>query len=461
MPKPNFLFLFPDQHRGDWMPYSNEVFLRLGMQGLDLRMENIARLMREGVTFTRAITSSPLCAPARACLAAGLRYHKCRVPGNTEDYPLDQKTFYSVLKQADYRVAGCGKFDLHKPTLFWGLDGWIEDLATLGFTDGVDNAGKWDAVRSGHAKPQDPYMKYLHDHDLARVHLDDMHRRRQDKLAAHATGLPEQAYCDNWLTREGLQLLRSFPEGRPWFLQVNFTGPHEPWDVTARMKSNWQSDCFPLPAALGEEDRDRIVDVRRNYAAMLNNIDCNAGLLIDEVRKRGELDNTFIIYSSDHGEMLGDFERFGKSRPERGSVHIPLVIWGPGIKSGVVCDALVELQDVTNTILELARGSEVRATNGPAVPSGDPAMPEALDSISLLPILHAGAGQHREYQSCALNGRQTVFDGRHKLIVTGGEPDRLYDVEEDPWETADLARDQPCTVNRLKGLAAAASASGG
>jgi arylsulfatase A-like enzyme len=414
------------------------------MEQLSIRMKNIARLMREGVTFTRAVTPSPLCAPARACLAAGLRYERCRVPGNQTDYPLDQKTFYSVLRQAGYRVAGCGKFDLHKPTHSWGLDGWIDELATMGFTEGIDNAGKWDAVNSGREEPQDPYMSYLHEHGLARVHLEDMARRRKDRLAAHATALPEEAYCDNWLTLNGLRLLRGFPRGRPWFLQVNFTGPHEPWDVTARMKTAWRSASFPLPAGWQEGNEDRITDVRRNYAAMLENIDRNAGLLIDEVRKRGELENTYIIYSSDHGEMLGDFGCFGKSRPERGSAHIPLVIWGPGVQRGHVRDCLVELQDIARTILELAEGG--------AHTSGSLAMTEALDSVSLVPDLIGESTARRRWQLSALGGWRMVSDGKHKLIEENGKPNRLYDLREDPWELSNIAPHNADVVSALQAL---------
>ena len=127
------------------MPYTKDVFDNLGMDELPLRMPNIKKMMNEGVTFTNAITSSPLCAPARACLAAGLRYKSCRVKGNHEKYPVDQKTYYTVLKENRYSVGSVGKLDLDKPNLFWGLEGWVPDLETMGFTHVIDNEGKWDA----------------------------------------------------------------------------------------------------------------------------------------------------------------------------------------------------------------------------------------------------------------------------------------------------------------------------
>ena len=129
MNKPNILFFFPDQHRFDFVGYNPDI---------PVRTPNLDHLADRGVTFTKAIVPSPVCAPSRACMASGKRYHRCGVPGNGVDYPLDQPTQYQALRDAGYRVAGVGKFDLSKNTLEWGLDGkrLIDDW---GFTDGIDN----------------------------------------------------------------------------------------------------------------------------------------------------------------------------------------------------------------------------------------------------------------------------------------------------------------------------------
>jgi arylsulfatase A-like enzyme len=335
------------------------------------------------------------------------------------DYPLNLPTFYSVLKDNGYEVGGVGKFDLHKKTHWWGLDGWIDDLDRLGFTVGVDNAGKMDAINSGKEEPKDPYMKYLYDRGLAQTHLKDMKGRGKK---TNPTDLPEEAYCDNWLSAHGIEMLKNFPENKPWFLVVNFTGPHGPFDVTKRMWEAWQGVDFPLPVEPSDE-WEQCVALRQNYAAMLENIDRNIGLMLQEIQKRGELDNTVIIYASDHGEMLGDFGRYGKTRPERGSVHIPLVIAGPGVKAGAISDALVELQDLTRTIVELAGAK----------------MPEAEDSLSLMPLLAGEAQTHREVQISAIDDWKMVSDGQHKLIIQEGNPPRLYHLPSDPWEKHNIA----------------------
>ncbi|MGH9663205.1 MAG: sulfatase-like hydrolase/transferase, partial [Bryobacteraceae bacterium] len=148
--RPNILFLFPDQLRYDWIA---------GDAKIPVRTPNLDSLAARGTRFIKTIVASPLCAPSRACLASGKEYPRCGVPSNGANYPVAQRTYYSLLREAGYHVAGCGKLDLHKATLDWGLDG-KRLLPEWGFSDGIDNAGKFDAIRSGAETPKDPYMAY-------------------------------------------------------------------------------------------------------------------------------------------------------------------------------------------------------------------------------------------------------------------------------------------------------------
>src|SRR5919108_1032811 len=198
--RPNVLFFLPDQHRPDWVPWPVP-----GWPEVPVRMPNLAGIATRGVRLTRALCPSPLCAPSRACLASGREYDRCGVPNNHVDYPLDQPTYYQALRAAGYRVAGVGKFDLHKATLDWGLDGG-HLLPEWGFTEGIDNEGKLDAIRSGASAPQGPYMAYLHARGLAQAHVADFRRRvRIGPSATHPTPLPDEAYCDNWVASNGLR----------------------------------------------------------------------------------------------------------------------------------------------------------------------------------------------------------------------------------------------------------------
>ena len=426
--RPNILLLFPDQHRHDWVPDN---------PALPLRMPHLRSLIDRGVRFANATTPSPICAPARACLASGRDYDECGVSNNQVDYPLDRPTLYQRLRDAGYRVGGVGKFDLHKPTQDWGLDGH-RLLSEWGFTDGIDNEGKLDAIASGSERPAGPYMNYLHRHGLAATHVEDF-RRRRGKLPSYTqtfpTPLPAEAYCDNWIAENALTVLNGYPADRPWYLAVNFTGPHNPVDVTEEMQRAWDGVEFPLPVDSAEFDRDTHQRVRRNYAAMLENIDRHIGRLIEAIDARGELDRTLVVYTSDHGEMLGDHERWSKSTYHHPSVGVPMVAAGPGVRSGLVSEAQVTLQDLTATFLAAA---------------GAPELPE-MDGRPLWPCLEGTQTAHRPHVRSGLDDWRMVTDGRFKLVRDGGTY-LLFDRATDPEESHDVAAARPEEVRRLSAL---------
>lgn len=382
--RPNILFLFPDQHRGDWLPF------RKGEQGEDnplpLRMDSLRGLMDRGTTFTQAVTNSPLCAPARACLALGRPYEQCGVWNNNYCCPLDRPSFYRVLRDGGYQVGGVGKFDLHKPLMYWGEEGWLPQLGRLGFSEAVDHEGKWDSFWASETPPRGPYGQFLHSSGLLETYWRDYVRRYYDPMDTMPTELPQEAYADDWETEKALCMLQRFSEKEaPWFLMVNFSGPHDPWDITRQMKAEWEKTDFPIPSGQ-EANAGRIREVRRNYAAMLCNIDRNIGRLLDFLTRTGQMENTIVIYASDHGEMLGDRGRFYKSVPFEPSIHIPLIISGGDALPGRHCGELVQLSDLAATITDIA---------GLSMPAGD--------TYSLLPL---ASGENpapvRAYQYSAL-----------------------------------------------------------
>jgi arylsulfatase len=430
--RPNILFFLPDQHRPD--------FLGLNPT-LPVRTPHIDALAREGTRFVNAITPSPLCAPARACLASGRAYADCGVRDNQDDYPLDLPTHYAALRDAGYYVAGVGKFDLHKNTHDWGLDG-ARLLPEWGFTEGIDNEGKLDAVHSGAALPKGPYMAYLHERGLAEAHVRDFRDRRHVQevngrrvveFDTFPTPLPEEAYCDNWIAENGLRLLRDFPRDRPWHLVVNFTGPHSPWDVTPAMYERWRNVDFPPPHANETGNAAPHQQVRRNYAAMIENIDRHVGRFLAAVEDRGERDRTLLVYSSDHGEMLGDHGLWGKQTYYQASVGIPLVIAGPGVRRGATSTALVPLHDVAATFLDYA---------------GAPPLP-AIDARSLRAVLTGQRADHRPVAVSALLNWRLAFDGRYKLVQEQAASPRLFDLWHDPNEDTNIAAQSTADVTRL------------
>jgi arylsulfatase len=130
---------------------------------------------------------------------------------------------------------------------------------------------------------------------------------------------------------------------------------------------------------------------------LFRSIDSHIGRFLDLVRQRGELERTVIVYSSDHGEMLGDHGRWGKSTYYQPSVGVPLVVAGPGVRAGVASDALVSTHDLTATFLESA---------------GLPPLP-GMESRSLLPVLSGAAETHRAHVRSGLGPWRMVCAGRH------------------------------------------------
>jgi len=428
--KPNFLFFFPDQHRPDWLGANPD---------LPLRTPNLDALAQRGVRFTRCTCNSPLCAPSRAALASGKSYDRCGVVNNQDDYPLDQPTYYQALQAAGYHVAGVGKFDLHKATLDWGRDG-TRLIDAWGFDEGIDNEGKFDGSRSyltNGRRPQGPYLAYLQQRGLADAYCHEHAPEvRKPLLNAYTTCLPDDAYCDNWVADNGARLLAGFPADRPWHLVLNFTGPHDPMDVTQSMRERWQDVDFPPPHDNPNPDRAGLLRNHQNYAAMIENLDRQVGRLIDLVRERGELENTVVVYSSDHGEMLGDHGYWGKSRCYTPAVGVPLIVAGPCVRQGLVSEALVSVYDLAATFVDYA---------------GAEPMP-GMDAISLRPLLEGRADDGRPHLVSGLNEWRLAYDGRWKAVFARDRPAMLYDTLVDPHEDQDVAAQHPEIVSRLRAV---------
>jgi arylsulfatase A-like enzyme len=180
---------------------------------------------------------------------------------------------------------------------------------------------------------------------------------------------------------------------------------------------------------------------------MIHNIDRWLGLYIDELKRRGELENTLIVYSSDHGDMLGTRGMSSKSKPFHASASVPFVISGLKVRKDVTCDGPTETLDMVATFLDYA-GVE---------------KPSDMDSKTLRPFLEGSGKLPRQVATSSLGEWSLVYDGRYKLI--GGklksinekydDPEddlRLYDLEKDPIELNDLSESRPEIVKRLKPL---------
>ncbi len=432
---PNVLFLFPDQWRWDWLGCVTSPYGKV-----PVRTPHIDALAARGAQFTQCRTNSPLCAPARACLATGMRYDRCGVPDNRVDLDPARPNVFKMLREQGYRVAVTGKPDLRKHGQWKGLDGWTQHIGRLGFTQACHQAGKHDAVHSGKDRPQDAYMAHLHRAGHVAAHVADYRRRGEllrgegKVIDASPTPLPREHYTDDFCGQAAQAFLDRWAapgngEAEPWFLWVNFPGPHEPFDPPAELLSRYADVTFPPPipgaGQMGPQDDQAL---RRAYAAMIEGIDEWVGRLIAAVDRRGELERTVIVFASDHGEMLGDHGRWYKCLPYEGSVHVPLILAGPGVPAGQVRHDPVELIDISATLLQCV-GLDT---------------PAAWDARPLL-----GDGPKRTVQVSGLGRWRLICDGRHKLVTCDGVPSELFDLHADPAERHNILSGAPAVAADL------------
>jgi arylsulfatase A-like enzyme len=422
--RPNVLLVCTDQQRPDWH----------STVGGPADTPTVERLADRGVEFTDATCPTPVCNPSRSCLASGREYDRCGVPNNEVDYPGQRGTLYRRLRdEAGYHVAGCGKFDL---TASYGLgdDGVPGD--EWGFSDARFTPAKNETVarvRAAGGAPQGLYTSYLAERGLLDAHVEDYAQRSGDDalvdgklVATFPTELPDEAYYDEWIARQGRELVASAPGDRPWFVQVNFQNPHDPWDVTERMHDDVRDRDVPPPTAPGDRvDEETHRDVRRNYTAMVEHLDGCLADLVDAVEARDELDETLVVFCSDHGEMLGDHGQWQKDSPLGPSVGVPLVVAGPGVTDREQVDDPVTILDLHATVLEHA-----------GLDPGD------VDSRSMRPFLTGDGDLPRDVVYSGLSAWRMVTDGRYKL-VRGYDSDRRRGSEYEPRGV------EPAEVTRL------------
>ncbi len=471
MKRKNILMIFPDQWRGDWIN---------ALSNIPLRTPNLNALVASGVSLGRTWTPSPLCAPARTCLATGLHYDASPVRHNREDMPLNQMTFYRLLRDSGYRVANLGKSDLLKKAHSWGPDGrhnrdGIDCMTQIGFSDGFDSAGKHDSINAAEKGCIDPYTDMLKSRGLIGTYVNDYKKRELQSpakvpLSAWLDGswaepppaytnidpvqIPDDAYCDNFIGTQTIDMLKEFSGDQPWFMMVNFSGPHEPMDITKDMADRWAEVDLPIATGCCHSDPDLVQTIRRYYAAMIENIDDWVGKMIDQLKDQGQFENTLIVFSSDHGEMLGDRNLWQKSVPFEPAVHVPLIISGPGVvPRGNLPGATGSLIDLPPTLLGLA-----------GVP-----IPGSYSGYDLRSFLAGDSENPREHTQTGLGSWRAITDGRYKLVIglddsvpqdeiqfgkfDASEPIKgaLYDLWNDPHELTDLwEKEQPIRKRLLQ-----------
>jgi choline-sulfatase len=281
---------------------------------------------------------------------------------------------------------------------------------------------------------------------LQAFHEDYQGRRGGVLDSSHDSVLPTDAFEDVYIGRRSAEWIETIPDDFPWHLFVSFVGPHSPFDPPteyadryrdAEMPGAVQGSTEAEPAWIRrksrEMDPEKVAVTRRQYCGAIEVIDDQVGAILEALERRGMHENTYVIFASDHGEMLGDHGLYGKSVAYESSLRVPLIAAGPEIEGGRVSDALVELIDVNPTICELA---------------GLPPQ-ENIDARSVAPVLRGEMDAHRTETVSAIRNFRCIRTRTHKLVANDNDIVELYDLKDDPEELRNIAGDQPELVRTL------------
>ncbi len=462
--KPNILWICTDQQRFDSLNSSGNKFVET---------LNIDRIAQNGVFFENAYCNSPTCAPSRASFLTSRYTRTCRLRENGQKIPQEEKLVTKMLQENGYVCGLSGKLHLapNNPMVCKAMEERVDDGYSVfhwshGAHKGWQNQEYFQWLR-------EKGKRFKTDHVEGTTEVD--------------YGMDEEDHQTTWCVQKAINFIEATKEdGYPWEFSINLFDPHHPFDPPKKYLEKYQKmlEKIPLPnykqgeledkpifqkmdhkAAYNNHDSenakydyDGMSDyehrlVRAAYWAMIDLIDKQVGRLLECLERTGQLDNTIIIFMSDHGEMLGDHGIYLKGpyfyEP---MVKVPLIISWPGgnIKKGLRSKALVELLDLTPTLLEML---EIPKYSG-------------MQGKSFLKILtgESAPGFHRDNIFCeylnSMNWHKDppaygsmVTDGKFKLVKmhSTGEGE-LYDLVKDPTETNNLWKDESYKDVKLKML---------
>lgn len=433
---PNILWVCTDQQRADTIH---------ALGNPHIHTPHIDGMTARGTAFTRAYCQSPVCTPSRASFLTGRYPRTTRCRQNGQAMPSEERLISRLLADHGYTCGLAGK--LHLATC---ANGVVEKRIDDGY--GVFH---W----SHHPQPDWPENAYTQWLTAQGTSWDELYGGPETPYIKH--GIPAEFNQTTWCANMAIDFIRE-QSGHPWFFSYNCFAPHHPFDPPADYLDRYNPDVLPLPKVHPQEpdskttyqqldsryahndpsgydianmtDRDKR-EVTAAYYAMIELIDENVGRMLSALEETGQLDNTIVIFMSDHGEMLGDHGIYLKG-PHfyEAAVHVPLIIqWPDRFQSGQKAQGLIELTDIAPTLLEAA---------------GLP-VPQSMQGKSLVPILegHADSNTHRDYVFSeyynAWSHRHSYGSmyrtDSHKIIVYHGtDQGELYDLNSDPDEFKNL-----------------------
>ncbi len=433
--KPNILFIEVDDLEYEYLSYTGNSVVST---------PNVDKLAEEGVYFRNAVCQGMMCGPSRNALITGLYPHNLGFYQNGQMHalPEDIWTFPKAMQRSGYYTAWIGKCHV-RPFIRKGQDKNEAMREQMGFNFVRQTFGRavlCSQIKKGKENAHDWYIGFLKSHGLFETFKSE---------CGKISTLPEDIYLDGFFTRSTEDFLKDYNKEKPFFLWLNYSVPHGPYDVPEKYHTFNPEDMpgatvvknFNPPADLVEKtkyvnDEKIIRKHQAGFCANVSFMDHQVGKIIATLKEKGLYDNTMIVFFSDQGVMIGDHKRFHKGTLYRQITNPALIIsWPARMKKGLVANDPVELTDLIRTSLELADAS-----------------PDDLQkrawSYSLLPVLYKGRNVKRKNAFGEIENYVMVTDGRYRLIQ-GKEISLLFNDETDPKNLINIAPNYPDVVKKL------------
>jgi choline-sulfatase len=430
--RPNILFIMADQMAAPLLPFHNEKS--------PIKLPNLSRLASEGVVFDSAYCNSPLCAPSRFTLVSGQLPTKIGAWDNAADFAADVPTYAHYLRRLGYRTALSGKMHFCGPDQ---LHGYEERLTSDIYPADYGWAVNWD----------EPDVRPSWYHNMSSV------------LQAGPCVRTNQLDFDEEVVFKARQYLydhvREHPE-QPFCLTVSMTHPHDPYTIPREYWDLYRDEDIPLPSVeIAQSEQDphsqrllKVIDLwgqempeekvraaRRAYFGACSYVDAQIGALLRTLEDCGLSDDTLIVFSGDHGDMLGERGLWYKMHWFEMAARVPLLVHAPKRFAAHRVSQSVSTVDLLPTLVELAGGQ--------VEPGVD------LDGRSLLPHLQ-GTGGHDEVigeytAEGTVSPLMMIRRGDFKFVYSEQDPCLLFDVANDPRELQNLM-ESPAHANLVRDL---------
>ncbi|WP_273321048.1 sulfatase [Vallitalea guaymasensis] len=434
MKKHNIVFIMTDHQRAD----------SIGMRQCNIEVTpNLNKLAKESLVFSRAYNTCPLCVPCRTAISTGKYPTKNGVVFN--DWKgitaRDNKPFPQILKENGYNVSHVGVDHIKvKPALKDRIkyDKWID---------------------------QTDYNRYIEELGIS-VKRDEKHSREVKELRADGDYINKRysntyvskwehdttTFKDEYFTRESLDVIDNVEKDNPFALFINYWAPHPPLRVPEGYINKFNPDDIVLPDNVGKIAKNEPVNRRDGvpaqlaenvtekewrqvwsaHLALLNYVDDQVGKVIDRITEKGLLEDTIILFTSDHGDHLGQHSMYQKMEMYEQAVNVPLLIKIPNMEPRKIEGTMSNL-DILPTLLD-----ELYIEK-----------PNDLDGTSNYEIIHNNGEIKDRKVFCQYSGnpelgcvRRAVITEKYKYIYDQMNEKELYDLESDPLEMNNIATEK-------------------